>query len=77
VKVIDRTYRKHGSPFVTRLCIMQTSTSYALDRTAYCDVIFHGPDFKVVGNFVAPVGKVRDDALLILFMKQCHMSFWV
>ena len=22
VKVIDRTYRKHGSPFVTRLCIL-------------------------------------------------------
>ena len=24
-----------------------------------------------------PVGKVRDDALLILFVKKCHISFWV
>ena len=31
----------------------------------------------MVGNFVTPVGKVRDDALLILCMKQCHMSSWV
>jgi hypothetical protein len=43
-----------------------------VDRTAYCEVVFHGSDFKVVGNFVTLEGKVTVDAVPILFMNEWH-----